>query len=62
MKRLIRGVGASTNASRAGFFTTLVEFLKYAYGEWIDAATILKIIKKELHVGNSVSNKVIYQN
>lgn len=58
IKRLVRGVGASTTTSRAGFFTTLVGFLQTVNSEELEAKSVLDIAAKQLHVGKSVNNKV----
>lgn len=57
LKRLVRGVGASTSASRSGFFTTLVAFLQVTSSNDIGLEDIIKAIQKELNVGASISNK-----
>ncbi|XP_067636863.1 myb-binding protein 1A [Eurosta solidaginis] len=57
LKRLVRGCGAGTNASRAGFYTGLVALLK-AFGEQdITLEIIFDTMQKELHVGGTVGNK-----
>ena len=58
LKRLIRGCGASTNVSRAGFFTGLVAFLKTFSTEEVSGEQIFEVMQKELHVGATLSNKV----
>lgn len=58
MRRLVRGVGASTTDSRAGFFTTLVGFLKSVSTDDVNVGDLLDLTKKELHVGGVIVNKV----
>lgn len=57
LKRLIRGCGASTNASRAGFFTGLVGFLKSFHQEELTIENVFDTLNKELHVGAKIANK-----
>lgn len=57
LKRLIRGCGASTNASRAGFFTGLVGLLKTFDSQQLTMRQIFEILNKELHVGAAVAKK-----
>lgn len=57
LKRLIRGCGASTNISRAGFFTGLVGFLKAFSHEEITMQQVFDTLNKELHVGATIANK-----
>lgn len=57
LKRLVRGVGASTSASRSGFFTTLVAFLQITSSDEVTLEDVFKAVKKELKVGSSISNK-----
>ncbi|XP_055914940.1 myb-binding protein 1A [Eupeodes corollae] len=57
LKRLCRGVGASTSASRAGFFTTLVAFLQTTTTDDVSIEDVIKTVQKELNVGTSISNK-----
>lgn len=58
LKRLVRGVGASTTDSKAGFFTTLVGFLKSVSTDDVSVKDLLAMTKKELHVGGIIVNKV----
>ncbi|KAM7347042.1 MYB binding protein 1a [Cochliomyia hominivorax] len=57
LKRLIRGCGASTNVSRAGFFTGLVGILKSFKQEELTMEQIFETLNKELHVGATIANK-----
>jgi len=58
LKRLVRGCGAATNASRSGFFTGLVALLKTFKNDELDISNIFDTIQKELHVGATIANKV----
>ncbi|XP_036339003.1 myb-binding protein 1A [Rhagoletis pomonella] len=57
LKRLVRGCGAATNTSRAGFYTGLVAFLKAFDEQEITLEHIFDTMQKELHVGATVGNK-----
>ncbi|KAI8122708.1 Myb-binding protein 1A [Lucilia cuprina] len=57
LKRLIRGCGASTNVSRAGFFTGLVGIMKSFTTEELTMEQIFETLNKELHVGATIANK-----
>ncbi|XP_055845316.1 myb-binding protein 1A [Episyrphus balteatus] len=57
LKRLVRGVGASTSASRTGFFTTLVAFLQNTTNDDVTLEDVIQAVQKELNVGTSISNK-----
>lgn len=58
LKRLVRGVGASTTNSRAGFFTALVGLLKSISTDEFKIVDLLNLTKKELQVGGVVAKKV----
>lgn len=59
LKRLVRGLGAATLASKAGFYTTLVAFLRETpKGEYPTAADVFALMRKQLNVGESVDSKV----
>lgn len=56
---MVRGIGASTSVSRAGFYTTLVAFLK-EHTETVSASELFDVMDKQLHVGKgATSDKVI---
>uniref|UniRef100_W8BW28 DNA polymerase V n=1 Tax=Ceratitis capitata TaxID=7213 RepID=W8BW28_CERCA len=57
LKRLVRGCGAATNASRAGFYTGLVALLKSFDENAISLENIFDTMQKELSVGATVGNK-----
>ncbi|XP_005184002.2 myb-binding protein 1A [Musca domestica] len=57
LKRLIRGCGSSTNASRSGFYVGLVGVLKSFSADEVPLQLVLDIMNKELHVGSAVVNK-----
>nr|XP_014093367.1 myb-binding protein 1A [Bactrocera oleae] len=57
LKRLVRGCGAATNASRAGFYTGLVALLKAFDEHEITLENIFSTMQKELSVGATVGNK-----
>ncbi|XP_073828104.1 MYB binding protein 1a [Musca autumnalis] len=57
LKRLIRGCGSSTNASRSGFYVGLVGVLKSFTADEVPLQLILDVMNKELHVGSAVVNK-----
>lgn len=54
---MIRGCGASTNVSRAGFFTGLVGFLKSFNQDELTIEQVFEKLNKELHVGATIANK-----
>uniref|UniRef100_A0A034VLD7 peptidylprolyl isomerase n=1 Tax=Bactrocera dorsalis TaxID=27457 RepID=A0A034VLD7_BACDO len=57
LKRLVRGCGAATNTSRAGFYTGLVALLKAFDEHEITLENIFSTMQKELSVGATVANK-----
>ncbi|XP_037939164.1 myb-binding protein 1A-like [Teleopsis dalmanni] len=56
LKRLVRGCGASTNISRAGFFTALVLFLKKFLTE-ISNKEVFDALQNELRTGTTIVKK-----
>lgn len=57
LKRLIRGLGASTSSSRSGFYSTFIAFL-CANDENVSIKDIFDVMQKELNIGKEISNKV----
>lgn len=55
LNRLVRGLGATQESIRRGYFGTLVVLLKVAS---VDVKRVFEVIDKELHVGGSSSKKV----
>ncbi|XP_071453092.1 myb-binding protein 1A [Hetaerina americana] len=53
LERLIRGVGASRNNSRTGYFAALVSMLRLFPG--IPVKDVIELVKKELNKGKHVS-------
>lgn len=51
MKRLVRGLGASTSESRTGFYSTLVAFLSIFRNEYPNVATLFDFMETTLSVG-----------
>lgn len=55
LTRLVRGLGASTYASRAGFFSTLVGFLTLPENASIDQTQIIEVLRKQLNTGKAMA-------
>lgn len=51
MKRLVRGLGASTSESRTGFYSTLVAFLSSSRNIYPQVATLFELMETTLSVG-----------
>ncbi|GAB0097469.1 hypothetical protein DMENIID0001_131060 [Sergentomyia squamirostris] len=56
LKRLIRGAGGSSNASKCGFYTTLVGYLN-AFKEKLSLDEIFKVLDNELKVSKKTTTK-----
>lgn len=51
VRRLIRGLGASTSDSRTGFYTTLVAYLSTARDDQPTISTLFEFMEATLSVG-----------
>lgn len=57
LARLVRGLGASTYASRAGFFSTLVGFLTLPENGDLEQSQIVEVLRKQLNTGKAMADK-----
>lgn len=51
VRRLVRGLGASTSESRTGFYAALVALLSTAQDEYPTIANLFELMEATLHVG-----------
>lgn len=58
LKRIVRGLGASTCSSKTVFFRTLVGMLTLPSGASLSVDEIVQVMEKELKIGKEIKNKV----
>ncbi|KAJ6625239.1 Myb-binding protein 1A, partial [Pseudolycoriella hygida] len=57
IKRIVRGLGASTCSSKSIFFRTLVGILTLPASESVSVDEIIQVMEKELKIGKEIKNK-----
>lgn len=57
LTRLVRGLGSSTFASRAGYFSTLVGFLTLPENANVSQQQIIEVLRKQLNTGKAIADK-----
>lgn len=59
LQRLVRGLGASSSSSRAGFYTALVGLLSQTAQEYPTVTEVIEVMEKELSVSKVGCNSKV---